>query len=401
MRRSKFPSTLRRSRTRRGRRPMLARTPATREQQSSARQRATSGGAALEAQLRARLDAASPRAEETETTAAVDPALVEYNEKLAAYESAFGEHKKLVDDYWKNMRSTRARGEFVTEQPPPKYSGPAKPVHPHATAPEPPPPPPSTIPKKDTFVNAAREVYGFVPEQAAEGDFKKAYAKEAIAAGLSAEQVAKVYAFETGGDGKFDLQPIRKDGTAISTALGYAQLLNANSVVMMAKHGEKFAQELEAAGKPEKAAIVRRMQADAKAVPEGDWDAYQAFAKTQPGRAMHAANLDVDIGPKMQMNKVKGIIEAARAAGHESLTPSQLELLNLAGEKNGLLMLKPDHSELPTANFFDRAGYDANPVVHQRTSSTLLARIDELMTKNVTKPGAQELLAAFESVRAS
>ncbi len=316
----------------------------------------------------------------------------------AAYERAFGAHKQIVDDYWKNMRSTRARGEFVTEQPPPKYSGPAKPVHPYATAPE--PPPPSTIPKKDTFVKAANDAYGFKPEEAPESDFKKAYAREAIAAGLSAEEIAKVYAFETGGDGKYDLQPIRRDGTAISTALGYAQLLNANSVVMMAKHGEKFAQELEAAGKPEKAAIVRRMQEDAKKVPDGDWDAYQAFAKTPAGRAMHAANLDVDIGPKMQMNKVKGIVEAARGAGHESLTPAQLELLNLAGERNGLLMLKPENAQLPTANFFDRAGYDANPVVHQRTAARLLERIDELMTINVKKPGAQELLAAFESVRA-
>lgn len=46
-------------------------------------------------------------------------------------------------------------------------------------------------------------------------------------------------------------------------------------------------------------------------------------------------------------------------------------------------------------NFFDRTGYDANPVVRQRTGAELLARIDELMTTNLQKPGAREFQAAF------
>lgn len=291
-----------------------------------------------------------------------------------------------IDTYWQTMRETRKKGEYVSEHPPlPPAPPPGQPA---------PARPPTGIPTKATFLQAASDVYGFQPETAEESRFKGNYAKEALRAGISREQVVGVYAFETGGDGKYDLQPIRKDGQAISTALGYAQLLNANSVTMMATQGDRFASELEAAGLGDKADVVRRMSADAKTVP-ADWNAYQAYAKTPAGRAMHAANLDVDIGPKMQVRKLEGVLAAARKGGHEQMTPAQLELLNLAGERNGLKMLDPQLKDLPTANFFDRAGYDANPVVRQRSGAELLGRIDELMGINLQKPGAQEFWQAF------
>ena len=37
-------------------------------------------------------------------------------------------------------------------------------------------------------------------------DFKRAYAKVAAAAGLTREQIVRVYAFETGGNGTYDMQ---------------------------------------------------------------------------------------------------------------------------------------------------------------------------------------------------
>jgi hypothetical protein len=268
-----------------------------------------------------------------------------------------------------------------------------------------PPQPPSTIPKKDTFIDAAKSVYGFTPEAAstdpatAEHEFKKNYAKEAINAGLTEEQVSRVYSFETAGIGKADEQPIRKDGTAISTALGYSQVLNATSVELMQKHGEEWAQQLEKAGKPEKADVLRRMTADARKAGSTE-EEFQAFAKTPAGRAIHAANLDVDVGPKMQMQNLVDIKKTGEKLGVTDANPGALELMNLAGEKNGAAMLKPELKDLPAANFFTRAGYEANPVVANRTGAQLLDKIEKTMDLFMTKPGTQDLLAAFREVRA-
>jgi hypothetical protein len=51
----------------------------------------------------------------------------------------------------------------------------------------------------------------------------------------------RIYALETGGQGTYDMQsgfnPITKTGRPISSALGYAQLLHANSTSELVKHG--------------------------------------------------------------------------------------------------------------------------------------------------------------------
>jgi len=52
--------------------------------------------------------------------------------------------------------------------------------------------------------------------------------------------------------------------------------------------------------------------------------------------------------------------------------------------------------QVPTANFFQRSGYERNPVaIHYNTVAKLLAVTDERMDSNSSKPGARELAAAF------
>jgi hypothetical protein len=56
-------------------------------------------------------------------------------------------------------------------------------------------------------------------------EYKRAYARLAAAAGLTREQVVRIYAFEAGGNGTYDVQagpelPI-PGAHAVSTALGY------------------------------------------------------------------------------------------------------------------------------------------------------------------------------------
>ena len=80
------------------------------------------------------------------------------------------------------------------------------------------------------FLKAAAEQYHFVPERPKnEAEFKQAYAKVAAAAGLTKDQAVRIYAFETGGNGTYDVQAGLTSRSArtrapISPAMGYNQL---------------------------------------------------------------------------------------------------------------------------------------------------------------------------------
>ena len=66
--------------------------------------------------------------------------------------------------------------------------------------------------------------------------------------GLTREQAVRVYSFETGGTGNYDVQSGIEHGgkRAISTAIGYNQLLTTNSVELMAEQGQEFVRALTA-----------------------------------------------------------------------------------------------------------------------------------------------------------
>src|SRR5262249_61478471 len=98
-----------------------------------------------------------------------------------------------------------ALDDYVLTQPP-VYTGPKRPPGP---PPEPPPEikprPQKIIPSVADVLKAASDFYQWAPQQPAnEVDFKRAYARYAIRAGLTPEQAVRVYAFEAGGDGTPD-----------------------------------------------------------------------------------------------------------------------------------------------------------------------------------------------------
>src|SRR6202034_2646720 len=103
-------------------------------------------------------------------------------------------------------------------------------------------------------------------------------------AALSKHQVVRIYGFEATGNGTYDVEAgleYNKSGRAITTALGYNQLLATNSVEILAEDGERFVAALAATTQQlpdderkaleKKLAIVRKMVAFAKSVPD-DWD---------------------------------------------------------------------------------------------------------------------------------
>ena len=345
---------------------------------------------------------------------------------VKAYESARAFYGRRVDVYWRLVEVKRRKRkakiaagkpvtveDYVKEQPP-VYNGPKRPDEIMALLPKPPKPPVEAhapIPVLADFIREADAVYGFQPERVSEDDFMISYAAEAIRLGLTRDQVVRLYALETGGVGTQDLQSgfNPKTGHAASTALGYAQLLAANSIEQVRKEGPEFAARLDrlaeipsvssstAQALRNKATCVRRMIADARKLPES-WPAHEAYAKTANGLGMHALNLDGNVGPWMQVVKLRSIMEYASKKGFHHLNGGQLELMNLAGPGSGLEMLQSPGRDMPTSNFFERGGYGRNPVVHEKTGAQLLVRLDEIMDRNVQKPGAQQFARIFDGV---
>jgi len=350
-------------------------------------------------------------------------AMAKYRQELEAYLQARETYQATAKTYWasitekRRLRSgKRARGaalsidDYVLDQPP-VYSGPPKPRDPSKPA-EPPQPPPY-VPVVADFLAAAANEFKFTPRMPRnDGEFKRAYVAAAAAAGLSKDQVMRIYSFEATGNGTYDLEAgleYNKNGRAITTALGYNQLLATNSVEILAENGEHFVAALAAKAQQlpddekivldKKLAIVRKMIAFAKSVPD-DWNEHEVLARTQKGLAVHALNLDLDVGPLLQTQKLLDSIVFARRKGFAApLSAAELEMMNLTGDGNGYDMVTMPaawRDKVPTANFFQQHGYADNPVARRNdVVAKLLAATDAVMDSEVKKPGAKELAAAF------
>ena len=109
-------------------------------------------------------------------------------------------------------------------------------------------------------------------------------------------------------------------------------------------------------------------------------------------------NLDGDVGPWLQVIKLKGIKDTAEQAGRGNLSPAELELMNLAGPRTGLEMMEPAGRMAPSANFFSQGAYYRNTIVREKTAAELLAAIDHRMNENMLRPGSIEFAAVFDEV---
>jgi hypothetical protein len=363
--------------------------------------------------------------------AASPQAIVEYRRKLRQYQEARAAFDEEGGAYW-NAIAEKRRGrnakrrdhqpidadDYVLTQPP-VYAGPKRPVNPEPEAqPERPPRVHKAIPVVADLLRAAVEQFQFTPQRPAnELEFKRAYARVAAAAGLTREQAVRVYSFETGGTGNYDVQSgIEHGGTrAISTAIGYNQLLTTNSVELVAEQGPEIVRALNAkaaqlAGSARRAmdnkiAVLKRMVALARSVPD-EWSAHEKIADTQAGWAIHAMVLDIDVGPLLQTHKLLTSVIFARAKGYtRPLTAAELEMMNLTGDGTGLDMVTMPQAlreRVPTANFFQRSGYERNPVaIRHNTVAKLLAITDARMDSNSNNQGARDLAAAFYSGRSA
>ena len=352
-------------------------------------------------------------------------ASADYQAKLAQYQAAHGAYEAEASAYWeavaekRRTRNAKRRDhlpitadDYVLSQPP-VYAGPPRPVDPRA--PVAPPPERPEIPVVADFLKNAAEQFGFVPDRpASDLDFKRAYAKGALAGGLTRDQIIGVYAFETGGNGAYDSQaglvPYRPGARAISPAVGYNQLLSTNTVSLLAEDGNRYLVALRQKAKslsgPAKIAMERkieglqRMIAYSRSVPNR-WAEHDRLAKTTPGGfGIHAVVLDIDLGPILQVQKLTNSVRFARAKGYVApLTAAELELMNLTGDGNGFDMVTMPQAlrtRVPTANFFQREGYERN-LVARRTGvvANLIADIETKMARGAQSQGARDLASAF------
>jgi hypothetical protein len=351
-------------------------------------------------------------------------AIAEYRRRLEEYQQARAAFETEASAYW-NAISEKRRGrnakrrdhlaieldDYVLTQPP-LYAGPGKPVNPVPSEKPQVPREHKAIPLVADLLQAAAETFQFAPQRpASELDFKRAYARIALAAGLTREQAVRVYSFETGGNGNCDMQSglSASRSRAISTAIGYNQLLTTNSVELVAEQGHQFVKALtekaaQLSGAPRQAmdrkiAVLKRMVAFARSVPD-DWSEHEKLADTLQGWAIHAMVLDIDVGPLLQTHKLLTSVIFAREKGYSrALSAAELEMMNLTGDGTGLDMVTMPQAmreQVPTANFFQRGGYERNPVaIRHNTVAKLLAVTNARMDANSQLQGARELAAAF------
>jgi hypothetical protein len=354
----------------------------------------------------------------------------DYRRRLQAYEDARAAFEAEAKDYWDAIAEKRrarnakrrdgvalALDDYVLTQPP-VYAGPKRPVDPSPQDDDDDGPKRARkpIPVVADFVKAAAEHFQIAPQRpASDAEFKRAYARAAIAEGLTRDQAVRVYAFETGGDGTHDLQSglssSRPGARAISTAIGYNQLLTANSVELMAEQGHHIFKALTARAAllsgPQRAAMerklhaVKRMVAFARSVPD-EWSHHVKLGATPQGWGVHAMTLDIDVGPLLQVHKLLTSVHFARRKGWRNpLSAAELEMMNLTGDGTGFDMVAMPQAlreRVPTANFFQRSGYERNPVaIRHNTVARLLAVTDARMDSASAKQGARDLAAAFQS----
>lgn len=355
--------------------------------------------------------------------AASPQAIAEYRRKLREYQEARAAFDAKAEPYWtaiaekrrgrnakRRQRQAITLDDYVLTQPP-LYTGPKRPVDPE---PDDRPSERKPLPVVADFLKAAAVHFQFTPRRpASELEFKRVYARTALAAGLTREQIVRVYAFETGGNGSHDMQSglsaSRPGSRAISTAIGYNQLLTTNSVSLLAEKGHDIVRALaekaaRLSGPARKAmdhklAVLKRMVAFTRSVPVR-WSEHEKLARTPQGWGVHAMVLDIDVGPLLQTRKLLTSVLFARAKGYtKPLSAAELEMMNLTGDSTGLDMVTMPQAmreRVPTANFFQRGGYERNPVaIRHNTVAKLLAITDDRMDANGRLPGAKELAAAF------
>ena len=205
------------------------------------------------------------------------------------------------------------------------------------------------VPTIPEMLASAQKYFQFAPQRASEIEFKRAYAKAVATEGVPRDLAVRLYAFETGGIGTYDVQSgllnARPGAKPLSAALGYNQLLITYTLHLLADQGEDFVRALQAKAAGlggdqreamlAKIAVLKRMIAFSRTVP-ANWNAQEKLGETPQGWGVHPLLLDIDVGPLLQARKLNGSLRYPRTYGYrEPLTAAELQMMNLMGDGSG------------------------------------------------------------------
>jgi hypothetical protein len=358
-------------------------------------------------------------------SAASPQATTDHRRRLRDYTLAWQSFESQATAYWNEITEKRRTrqikrrngqaitlDDYVLTQPP-VYGGPPRPFDP--AVPDRPPIARDTkyVPTIPEMLASAQKYFQFAPQRASEIEFKRAYAKAVAVEGVPRDLAVRLYAFETGGIGTYDVQSgllnARPGAKPLSAALGYNQLLITYTLHLLADQGEDFVRALQAKAAGlggdqreamlAKVAVLKRMIAFSRTVP-ANWNAQEKLGETPQGWGVHPLLLDIDVGPLLQARKLNGSLRYPRTYGYrEPLTAAELQMMNLMGDGSGLdivTMPQAMRDQVPTSNFFQRRGYERNTVASRNnTVAKLLAVTDARMDAAVQQQGARELAASF------
>ena len=166
-------------------------------------------------------------------------------------------------------------------------------------------------------------------------EYKRAYAKVASAAGLTKEQVVRIYGFEAGGNGTYDVLGARASTTALGLQPAFEYNQRGNVAINSSNVLKAKATKLSGAPKKtleSKIDVLQRIVDFSRTVPD-DWSEHQKLAKTPKGLGIHSMNLDIDIGPLLQTQKlINSVIFADQKGFKGILSAAELEMMNLTGD---------------------------------------------------------------------
>src|SRR5262249_50472090 len=144
-----------------------------------------------------------------------------------------------------------------------------------------------------------------------------------------------------------------------------------------------------------KLAVLKSMIAFSRSVPD-TWNDHDRLANTEKGLGIHALNLDIDIGPLLQTQKLLDSLVFARKQGFgRALSAAELEMMNLTGDGNGIDMITMPaawRERVPTSNFFRQGGYERNPIaIRNNVVTKLIAATDAKMDEEIRLQGAKDM----------
>ena len=252
--------------------------------------------------------------------------MADYLVKLAEYDAARAAYQLRAAPYWAEVKAKRAArfakrrahreitlDDYVLTQPP-DYTGPKKPIDPRPTARE--------VPVVADFLPARRAAIRLRAGAAGErGRLQARLCAECVGRRAEKDQAVRVYGSRLPATANMTSRPV--SGVRSSPVLrrspprsATTSCLSTNSVELLAEQGRQFIETLksraaEASGAKKaalekKTAVLQKMVTFARSVRD-DWNVHERLGRTPKGLGIHALNLDIDVGPLLQTQKLMNV----------------------------------------------------------------------------------------------